>query len=387
MAANGNEGGGYTTFSTLKRQGVARPAKPGMQMQPIKPIGGQQPVLKAPEEDPNKKKQQAGMTPVNNTMNAQPGQLPGGASPPPPPAPGGPQIAPQAPQGTPQPGLETYNGPMMNSTGQGTMQPMPAPQAMPQAQPGITQVPMQPMQPGGFGSIPGQPGYNGPGSGGPNIAPPPPGQGNPNQPPPNMEDQLYQNWQQGQQGQFNPTGGGQYQNPLNPQIQQTISDQLKNPSRYDTQMAKDTYDMMNRQLSEGYNTQANQVDEQMANRGLFNSTTAGGRLGDLRTNQARAQADMGQNILMDQARTYSGDINAATGAALGYGQAGRQEAGQNYGNQAQTYGMNVNKNQNDYENYTGYGQQGFENQMATGRYNQDQDRINNDLLMQLLGGL
>lgn len=394
--ATGNEGGIGNSVAKavginhagMKKAGYARPAPPSV-MSAMNRMQQQRDMVGFMQK--NKKPQQPNVTPAKlpppGTAQPMPGPSPayqpqGGkpqasqaeyrgdntrpenmSQPMLNPQTGQPNIGPSIPTESPvNAGIQQYTGPMMNSVAPGN------------GVPGYPNGPI-PIQP--------PPGY-----------PPAPQPGQPGAVPQDTENRLYQQWLSTQQGMFNPTAGGAgssgsggYSNPLDPQIQAVLEGQLANPSRYDMPLVRDTFDMLNRQLSEGYNTQANQVDEEMASRGLYNSTTAGGRLGDLRTNQARAQADMAQNLLMDQARTYSGDLNAATGAGMDFGRYGQGEDQRKFTNQAQVYGMNADQNQRAWQNYAGYGQQAFDNQMATANYNQNQDVINNQLLMQLLGGL
>jgi hypothetical protein len=148
--------------------------------------------------------------------------------------------------------------------------------------------------------------------------------------------------------------------PMAQQTQQAIQNQITNPSRWDSQMAQDTYGRLNQTLTEGYDVQRQQLQEEMARRGLGDSTVYGGRLGDLGVQQARSQADLAQQVLEQQANTWSQDQNSAINNATGY-------------------------QQQQLQNLLGYGQQGFENQMAVNSQNNQIDQNYWAQLLQQLG--
>ncbi len=94
----------------------------------------------------------------------------------------------------------------------------------------------------------------------------------------------------------------------------------QNPSAYTSSMAADTFTRLNRLLSEGYDTQRSRLQDEMASRGLLDSTNYGGRLGDLGVQQSRAQADLAQQIETQAAQQYASDRSQALGNLLGYDQ-------------------------------------------------------------------
>lgn len=231
-----------------------------------------------------------------------------------------------------------------------------------------------------------------------------------------------------------PSGGA-----LQPALEQQLLAGLQNPSAYNSDVVKGTYDMLNQQLLKGYDVQRQQLNEEMARRGLSASSVAGGRLGDLASNQARAQSDLAQGLLTQQAQTYGSDRASALNAALGYGgqqfqqglagfqanlgargqnfqqdlaarafagdqqaqqvlnslqrgQFGLQQQGQNFGQGLAGYQANLGANAQSFgqrnqllANLLGYGQQAFQNQLATAQVNQNYDSQMRDFLMQILG--
>lgn len=240
------------------------------------------------------------------------------------------------------------------------------------------------------------------------------------------------------QGHFEAPQGGQQ---VDQRTQDAVMQALGQPSRYDSGVANDTFNVLNRQLTQRGNADYQRINEDMASRGIYASTTAGGRLGDLATNLNNQRADFATNIATDQARNYQSDRASAIAQAMGYGgqqfQQGlgtfgaNQSAGaQRYGQEAQTYGARQQEglnqfnsgldlaqfglgqnNQNYNQAYTtfganqganaqaygqrtgalgglqNFGQAQFGNQLQTSQFNADQDYRNNQLILQSLGYL
>ena len=182
--------------------------------------------------------------------------------------------------------------------------------------------------------------------------------------PGNMGQDLYNQWRQSQQP-FQPGANPFSGNPL----AEKIGQQLNNPSAYNSDMVKNTYNMLNTQLGQDYDYQRNQLQAEMARRGIDASTIHGQRYSDLATEQARAQQNLAYNLINDQARQYGQDMSTAINNALGYNN------------------QQFNQGQTALNNYLGYGQQQWQNQFNTDQFNADQNQQMNQLLLQLLGGL
>lgn len=188
---------------------------------------------------------------------------------------------------------------------------------------------------------------------------PPPQQSGPGS---QLGQDLYNRWRAPQQ--FQPGS-----NPFQGQLESRIGGQLANPSAYNSDMVLGTYNMLNQQLGQGYDYQRQQLQSEMARRGIDASTIHGQRYNDLGVEQARAQQNLAYQLMTDQAKQYGQDINTAISQAMGYGQ---QQFGQD------TQRLN---------DYLGYGQQQWQNQFQTNQFNADQNNQMNQLLLALMGGL
>lgn len=262
-------------------------------------------------------------------------------------------------------------------------------------------------------------------------------------------DANYQGPQVQGQGTFTAPQGGQQ---VDQRTQQSVLQALGMPSRYGAPEVGAAFDVLNHRLTQQGNADKQTIDADMASRGLFSSTTAGGKLGDLATNLNQQRADFATNLATDQARNYESDRAQAISQAMGYGgqqfgqgletfganqNAGQQrflqeqaagefglsQNNQNFNQEATQHGINqqegLNKfnsgldtaqfrlnqnnqnfnqgaqaNQQTYNQRTGalvglqnFGQQGYQNQLDTSRFNSDQDYRNNQLLLQSLGYL
>jgi len=134
-----------------------------------------------------------------------------------------------------------------------------------------------------------------------------------------------------------PYSGQPYQNgsPFNGALTQKLLDLIGNPSRFGADQAEQTFDRLNKRLSQNYDLQRSDIKSEMARRGLLSSTVYGGKLGDLATNQAQAQSDLASSIAQAQADTYGQDLARAIQAAMGYEQQG-------FGQQLSTAQFNQN---------------------------------------------
>lgn len=263
------------------------------------------------------------------------------------------------------------------------------------------------------------------------------------------QDANYQAPQVQGQGNFTAPQGGQQ---VDQRTQQSVLQALGMPSRYGAPEVGAAFDVLNHRLTQQGNVDRQNIDADMASRGIYSSTTAGGKLGDLATNLNQQRADFATNLATDQAKTFQGDRASAISQAMGYGgqqfgqglstfganqNAGQQrflqeqaagefglnQNNQNFNQEATQHGINqqegLNKfnsgldtaqfglnqnnqnfnqgqqaNQQTYNQRIGalaglqnFGQQGYQNQLDTSRFNSDQDYRQNQLLLQSLGYL
>jgi hypothetical protein len=124
------------------------------------------------------------------------------------------------------------------------------------------------------------------------------------------------------------------QQPLQPasgnvqgQLQQSVSQALANPSRYDLPQVQQVRDSLTSQLQQQFGAQQKQLDEEMARRGVGSSSIAAGYNGDLAGQQSNALANLNSQLIQNAASTHAADQSSALGA------------GQDYANQQQNFGL------------------------------------------------
>lgn len=117
-------------------------------------------------------------------------------------------------------------------------------------------------------------------------------------------------------------------------LQQSIQQALQNPSAYGSQQVQDSYNMLNQQLGESYKQEQSQLNDELAKRGISDSSIAGQRYSDLATEQARAQSNMATTLATQAAQTYGADRTAAQSAGLGLGNLGVAQQQANTGQQS-----------------------------------------------------
>lgn len=170
-------------------------------------------------------------------------------------------------------------------------------------------------------------------------------------------------------------------NAVGGMTQQQVMEMLQNPSRYGASEVGKAYDVLNNRLTQSGNADKQRIDEEMASRGLFASTTAGGRLGDLASNLNRQRADFATELGIDQARNFQGDRTSAINAALGYGDQrfGQDIAGfeANQGAGAQAFGQEATAAQLREM----FGGNNFTRQIEAGEFGENQagNRFNADI--------
>lgn len=149
--------------------------------------------------------------------------------------------------------------------------------------------------------------------------------------------------------------------------QEKILDQLKSPNAYGSEAVKSAYDWMGGNIDDQYTTANRDLEEEMARRGLSVSTIGSGRTRDLNVAKRTAKESLAQDLGQKMAESQQ----SATGQAIAQGIGGGTSAQQNQ--------------QSWLQQLLGYGQQGFENDMATNRVNTEQDQNWQDFLLKLMG--
>ncbi len=165
---------------------------------------------------------------------------------------------------------------------------------------------------------------------------------------------------QGAQGQG---GGSAVQNAT----QQKTLDLLNNPSPYNEAAVKDYYNTQAQGIDDQYALQQKALSEEMARRGLGNSTIFGGNLEDLNIGKRTAKEAL-SNDLAHQFATSEGQY--ANNAI---------NTGNTVGNTAQQ------AQQNWISQLMGYGQNAFQNDLATNQQNQNATNNWQNYILQLLG--
>lgn len=200
---------------------------------------------------------------------------------------------------------------------------------------------------------------------------------------PFFQQQMQQQYQ-GYQG--NPMFQGGAPNPLTQGIETNLQGLLQNPSAYSSAMVKGTYDMLNQQMSQDYDYQRKQMQEQMARRGIDASTITGQHYSDLGTEQARAQSNLAYQLMTDQAKQYGTDMNNALASAMGYDnqrfnqglsayQTNLAANNQNFGQQQQLLGNVLDYGQQQYSQ--GANTFGLNQSAQQQAFNQNQQNLTN----------
>jgi hypothetical protein len=192
-----------------------------------------------------------------------------------------------------------------------------------------------------------------------------------------MEGTLKQAWEGYKPQEF---GTGK-DTEMSGKIREMLMKAMGNPSRYDSDVAKQSFDMLSGDIDDDYNARDQNLRESISSRGL-------GAIGDgtIGTSDQRfqnlqrrsAKQRMATDILREQANTYGQDRSSAIRDAMGYGN-------DQFGNELAGADFNARRKQEAYNNYTGYGQQSFENQQATAEMRDRQRRDSEAMLMKLLG--
>lgn len=165
------------------------------------------------------------------------------------------------------------------------------------------------------------------------------------------------------------------------QIEAMLKQTMANPSRYDTGVAKDSFNMLSQNIDDDYNARDQGLRESIASRGLGSVGDSSIGTGDQRFQNLQrrtAKQDMASGILREQANTYGADRSSAIRDAMGYGN-------DQFGNALQGAQFNANQKQQAYNNLDNYGKTAFDNQMRTNDAKRQQDLDQQNLLMKMLG--
>ncbi len=151
------------------------------------------------------------------------------------------------------------------------------------------------------------------------------------------------------------------QGGISPEVAQGISAAIANPSAYNSQLVRDIYGQLGQNIDDEFAQRETALREEMAGRGLSDSSIQGGRLADLNVGRRSARQGLANQLGQMVAQDYAG----ARDRALGMGMARDQ-----YGNQlGQSY----------LDRLMGFGQQAFQNDMTQAEFNRalqnDQDRM------------
>lgn len=125
-------------------------------------------------------------------------------------------------------------------------------------------------------------------------------------------------------------------------VQQSIFGLLQHPSAYGSDAVQRTYNALAGRIDDQFAQRNTGINEDSARRGLSDSSVRAGRLKDSNIEQRDAQTALADSLLSQQAQTYSSDLANAIATALGYGQ-------QNFGQQLQTAQFNQNQQQIDWQ--------------------------------------
>lgn len=318
--AAGGQGGTGPTFAELQRAGKPRPGPQMMTAYGAGPAGVQH-----------------GMTQPGQQPNVTPMPAPGGA----PPAPQGVPQPPGGPPPVPQNLEAQLHGRFQNAGSPSPFRGRSATHAPPTFVPGANpfQMPMQGSQ---------APGAYNPAS----FA-----------------------------GQYTPVQGPGQGGQLADATQAATMQGLASPSRYDAKAVQDAFAHLVGGIDDQYAQGKTAVDEEMARRGIYDSTIAGGRLHDLNIGRRSAQTQLAGDLIRDQAATYGSDRANAIAQAIGLGgqQFDQSLAGAQFAGSEQARALGFGLDVAGFNNQAG--QQGFQNRMDTSRLGEQyrQNLLNDQL--------
>lgn len=146
-----------------------------------------------------------------------------------------------------------------------------------------------------------------------------------------------------------------------------ISEAIRNPSAYNSDLVRNIYGQLGQNIDDDFAQRETGLREEMAARGLSDSSIQGGRLRDLNVGRRSAREGLANSLGQQVAQDYSGARDRALGMGMNRDQYG-QQVGQGY-----------------LDRLMGFGQQSFNNDMQQAEFNRniqnDQDRF----MLQMLG--
>lgn len=101
-------------------------------------------------------------------------------------------------------------------------------------------------------------------------------------------------------------------------LQQMLMQLMANPSSYDSAAMQREYESGARGIDDDFALQQTKLREEMARRGLADSSIQGGRLSDLNVGRRSAQVELQDRLLQKQADTRAADLRAALGLGMGF---------------------------------------------------------------------
>lgn len=148
-----------------------------------------------------------------------------------------------------------------------------------------------------------------------------------------------------------PPGGAQYgsnpaatsdqqnaANQLGTATQNLLLNQLNNPNPYSSPAVQTQMQNAQQMINEQSQQAADAVNSNLASRGVYDSSLAGGYLADIGTQAGRQLQNVAIGLLPQMANQYQTGINSAIANSLGYG-------GQQYQQAYQTAGLNLEQQQ------------------------------------------
>jgi hypothetical protein len=167
---------------------------------------------------------------------------------------------------------------------------------------------------------------------------------------------------------FDKYGGSQQGQQLRSQLQQRLTEFGQAPSRYDTEAFQKIRGAQASNLQAEYQGQKQELDEDLARRGLFASSIGGGRLGDLAGQQARALSSLDAQLLQQAADTQAQDraqyMQSGQGLAELAGSQDLQQFEANRAAQAATFDNQLRAAQFGQQQFEQAGQEAFQGAQA-----------------------